>query len=161
VTGARLLAPAALYLLLAAACGPSDPCTSRPARLARRASAPYVGRWTVVHGDTLTLPQMGDRFRLTEVALDTGSVRIADACRWRGALIFSAPRAETLAVTWVGLPEQAFVYGWPVELGPFGGLGVSRSGDSLRGALLFDSRLNVQVRAGVTAQFVAARAHPR
>jgi hypothetical protein len=123
----------------------------------RAAAAPYVGRWQVVRGDTLTLPQMGDRFKLATLALDTQSIVLDRACRFRGRLVFSAPRAETLAVTWIGSPDEAFVSGWPAELGPFGGLGVSIAGDSLRGALLFDSRLGINVMPGVTAQFVARR----
>src|SRR5437660_704520 len=57
-----------------------------------------------------------------------------------------------------GSPEQALIYGWPVDLGPFAGVGASRVGDSLVGAILFDSQLGVQVRPGVTARFVAGRA---
>src|SRR5207249_10929036 len=79
-------------------------------------------------------------------------------CRFKGALVFAVPRAETLAVTWYGSPEQALIYGWPVDLGPFAGVGASRVGDSLVGAILFDSQLGVQVRPGVTARFVAGRA---
>jgi hypothetical protein len=71
--------------------------------------------------------------------------------------VFAAPRAETFAVTWIGDGPQAFIYGWPADLGPFGGLGASVSGDTLRGALLFDSRLGMQVKPGLTAQFVASR----
>ena len=68
------------------------------------------------------------------------------------------PRAETLAVTWFGQPEQAIVNGWPADLGPFAGLSLAWWGrDSLRGSVLFDARLGVQVRPGVTAQFVAGR----
>jgi hypothetical protein len=114
----------------------------------------------VARGDTLTLPDgMGDPFRLGAVWLDTGRVPLARTCRFRGALVFAAPRPETLVVTWFGEPEQAYVFGWPAELGPFAGLGLTWwSRDSLRGALLFDERLNVRLRAGVTAQFVAGRA---
>jgi len=72
--------------------------------------------------------------------------------------VFQVPRAETLAVTWLGAPEQALIYGWPAELGPFGGIGAVRVGDSLAGAILFDERLGVQVRPGVTARFIAGRA---
>jgi hypothetical protein len=129
-------------------------------RLAGRFAHPYVGRWTVARGDTLTLPQMGDRFRLTTLTLDSGRVAFGSACRLTGSIVFSVPRAETLAVTWVGQPEQALVYGWPADLGPFGGIGVSLRGDSLWGALLFDSRLGIAVKPGVTAQFVAARTPP-
>jgi len=78
-------------------------------------------------------------------------------------MTFSVPRAETLAVTWFGQPEQAIVNGWPADLGPFAGLSLVWWGpDSLRGSVLFDSRLGVQVRPGVTAQFVAGRlsSHP-
>jgi len=126
-------------------------------RLATRYSQPYFGRWKVARGDTLTLPQMGDRFRLTALILDTARVATRTSCRFTGAIAFAVPRAETLSVMWIGQLGQAFIYGWPADLGPFGGIGASLSGDSLRGALLFDSRLGVQVKPGVTAQFVATR----
>ena len=45
-----------------------------------------------------------------------------------------------------------------VYVGPFAGIGVSKAGDSLAGAILFDAQLGVQVRPGVTARFVAGRA---
>jgi len=85
-------------------------------------------------------------------------VAVSGTCRFKGALVFAVPRAETLAVTWYGSPEQALIYGWPVDLGPFAGVGASRVGDSLVGAILFDSQLGVQVRPGATARFVAGRA---
>ncbi|HET7789519.1 MAG TPA: hypothetical protein VFK78_01880 [Gemmatimonadales bacterium] len=135
-------------------------CSSSPCRTAewhriRIYSRPFVGRWTVAHGDTLTLPQLGDRFRLTRLVLDSDTLVSGPACFYRGALVFSVPKAETLAISWFGQADRALVYGWPAELGPFGGLALSRSGDSLRGALLFDSRMGIRVRPGVTAQFVA------
>ena len=111
----------------------------------------------MVRGDSLTLPELGDRFRLASLRLDTVPRAIGPACRLEGSLAFSLPRAETLAVSWIAAPDQALVYGWPVDLGPFGGLGLTLEGDSLHGALLFDSRLGIEVRPGVTAQFVAAR----
>jgi hypothetical protein len=150
-----------LGLAALAACGPQDPCAAAGMRLVALSSAPYAGRWVVARGDTLTLPEMGDRFRMTEIDLDTNRVRTAAACRFRGAIVFAAPRRETLAVTWIGHPEQAFIFGWPADLGPFGGLGTSVRGDTLRGALLFDSRLGVRMPPGVTAQFVAGRSQPR
>lgn len=122
---------------------------------------PYVGRWIVARGDTLTLPQMGDRFKLAGLTLDSARVALGNECRFAGSITFAAPRAETLAVTWIGQPEQALVYGWPADLGPFGGIGVMLQGDSLRGALLFDSRLGIAVKPGVTAEFVAARRPPQ
>lgn len=126
-------------------------------RLASRLSRPYLGRWRVARGDTLTLPQMGDRFKLTELALDTARVETGTTCRFAGAIAFAEPRVERFAVTWTGQPQQAFIYGWPADLGPFGGIGVTLTGDSLRGALLFDSRLGLRVKPGLTAQFVASR----
>ncbi|MGH7645335.1 MAG: hypothetical protein ACREMR_07085, partial [Gemmatimonadales bacterium] len=67
--------------------------------------------------------------------------------------------ADTLAVAWFGQPEQMIVMGWPADLGPFAGIGASfYRGDSLRGAILFDERLGVQMRPGVTAGFTAGRA---
>ena len=140
-----------------AACAPPPPCAPGRARPARLAAARYVGRWQVAHGDTLTLPQMGDRFKLASLTLDTTSLVVGAACRFRGRLAFSAPRAETLAVTWIGGADQALIWGWPADLGPFGGLGASVTADSLRGSLLFDSRLGIAVPPGVTAQFVARR----
>lgn len=142
-----------------AACGPADPCETSYGRRVRRSSLPYAGDWVVAHGDTLTLPDgMGDRFRLASVRLDTTLVVVERACRFTGALVFAVPRAETLAVTWVGHPEQAFIFGWPADLGPFAGIGASLLGrDSLRGAVLFDERMGVQMQPGVTAQFVAGR----
>src|SRR2546425_10182669 len=107
----------------------------------------YAGHWVVAHGDTLTLPQMGDRFKLIAVVLDPARRVVGRTCRFRGALAFQAPRAETLAVTWLGQPEQALIYGWPAELGPFAGIGAVRVGDSLAGAILFDERLGVRVRS--------------
>ena len=141
-----------------AACGPSNPCGSSEMHLRVRFSQPYVGHWVVARGDSLTLPELGDRFKLTAVILDSVRVAVSGTCRFKGALVFAVPRAETLAVTWYGSPEQALIYGWPADLGPFAGVGASRVGDSLVGAILFDSQLGVQVRPGVTARFVAGRA---
>ena len=126
--------------------------------LRSRYATRYAGHWVVARGDTLTLPQMGDRFKLRTVTLDTARVAVGRTCRFRGALVFQAPRADTLAVTWLGQPEQALIYGWPPELGPFAGIGAVRVGDSLAGAILFDERLGVRVPPGVTARFVAGRA---
>ncbi|HXF95831.1 MAG TPA: hypothetical protein VNI61_06975 [Gemmatimonadales bacterium] len=144
---------------LLAACGPSHPCETSYARRIRRYSLPYAGEWVVARGDTLTLPEgMGDRFKLTALRLDTTTVVVDRACRFLGTLIFSAPRAETLAVTWFGEPQRLFVFGWPADLGPFAGIGAGWWGrDSLRGAILFDERLGVRMEPGVTAEFVAGR----
>ncbi len=141
-----------------AACGPANPCGSSEMHLRARFSQAYVDHWVVARGDTVTLPEMGDRFKLTDVILDTARVAAGRTCRFKGALVFAVPRAETLAVTWYGSPEQALIYGWPADLGPFAGVGASRVGDSLVGAILFDAQLGVQVRPGVTARFVAGRA---
>jgi len=154
-------APFALALLWSAACGPADPCAGYQFRRLERFSRPYAGAWVVTRGDTLTFPdspQMSDRFRLTAVLLDTATVVQGRDCLLRGHIVFRAPRAETLAVSWFGQPEQAIVNGWPADLGPFAGLSLVWWGrDSLRGSVLFDARLGVQVRPGVTAQFVAGR----
>ena len=154
-------APFALALLWSAACRPADPCAGYQFRRLERFSRPYAGAWVVTRGDTLTFPdspQMSDRFRLTAVLLDTATVVQGRDCLLRGHIVFRAPRAETLAVTWFGQPEQAIVNGWPADLGPFAGLSLAWWGrDSLRGSVLFDARLGVQVRPGVTAQFVAGR----
>jgi len=153
----------AALALATAACAHGSPCRTRDFRQIADWSRPYVGTWVVGHGDTLTLPQMGDRFRLAGFTLDTDTVSLGGGreCRFRGRLLFSAPRAETLAVTWYAVPERVTIYGWPVDLGPFAGLWVSWWGrDSLRGTLLFDQALGVQVRPGVTAGFVAGRRRP-
>lgn len=148
-----------LPLLVAlAACGASDPCQSRDMRRRARYSERYVGHWRVARGDSVTLPEMGDRFKLSDVVLDTTRIAIGRVCRYRGELVFQLPRAETLAVTWFGSPDQALIYGWPADLGPFAGIGAVRVGDSLAGAILFDERLGVRVRPGVTARFLAGRA---
>ncbi|MGH7530206.1 MAG: hypothetical protein ACREMN_07465 [Gemmatimonadales bacterium] len=148
-------------LLCAAACGPSDPCSGYQFRRLERYSLPYAGHWVVARGDTLTFPDapaMSDRFRLAAVVLDTATVVTGRDCVFRGRLVFARPRAETLAATWFGQPEQALVTGWPADLGPFAGLSLAWAGtDSLRGSVLFDARLGVQVRPGVTAQFTAGR----
>jgi hypothetical protein len=150
----------AALLVLGAACA-RTPCESYQGRRTMRYSLPYAGTWTVTGGDSLTLPDqppIADRFRLRAVALDTATVVAGGACLLRGRLMFEQPRAETLAVRWFGQPEQAIVQGWPADLGPFGGVALVRRGpDSVRGSLLFDSRMGVQVPAGVTAQFTAAR----
>lgn len=125
-----------------------------------RYSRTYAGHWIVTHGDTLTLPDptIADRFKLTDIVLDTDTVSIGKQCLYRGRLVFAVPRAETLAVSWFGVPERVTVFGWPVDLGPFAGLDASWLGrDSLRGAILFDERMGVRVRPGATAQFVAGR----
>lgn len=145
----------ALFLF---ACGPSDPCRSPEMRRWVRYSEPYVGHWRVARGDTLTLPEMGDRFKLTDVVLDTARIAVGRVCRFKGHLVFAVPRADTLAVTWLGQPDQALIFGWLAELGPFAGIGAVRVGDSLAGAILFDERLGVRVPPGVTARFVAGRA---
>jgi len=157
------LAAAALAL---AACGPSDPCSGYQFQRLQRFSRPYAGHWIVRRGDTLTFPDsppMSDRFRLTDVVLDTAATIAGKDCLLRGQLVFRVPRAETLAVRWFGQPEQAIVDGWPADVGPFAGVALAWWGrDSLRGSVLFDARLGVQVRPGVTAQFVAGRlsSHP-
>jgi hypothetical protein len=150
----------AAVLLALAACGPSNPCRASAMRLQEHYAQRYAAHWVVARGDTLTLPQLGDRFKLTDVVLDTARVPVGATCRFRGTLVFLVPR-DTLPVTWTGFPEQALIYGWPAELGPFAGIGASRVGDSLAGEILFDARLGVQVRPGVTARFVAGRARSR
>ncbi|HEV8265017.1 MAG TPA: hypothetical protein VGQ06_08695 [Gemmatimonadales bacterium] len=119
----------------------------------------------MARGDTLTFPdspQMSDRFRIGVVVLDTTTVVVGRRCRFRGQIVFRTPRAETLAVHWLGQQEQALVSGWPADVGPFAGVSLAWWGrDSLRGSVLFDSRLGVQVRPGVTAQFVAGRLSSR
>ena len=131
-----------------------------------RTSLPYAGEWVVARGDTLTLPQMGDRFRLRALRLDTTSVVVGRGCQFTGALVFVVPRRDTFPVTWFGQAGsiaqagRVILIGWPVDLGPFSGIEATPWRDSLVGNLLFDGRLGIQVKPGVTAQFVAGRAHP-
>jgi len=126
-----------------------------------RASRPFIGHWRVTRADTLTLPEMGDRFTLRDIALDSARAPVT-VCRLRGTLVFTAPRADTLAVTWIADGGQALIFGWPADLGPFGGIGATLSPrDTLRGALLFDSRLGLAVKPGLTAQLVARRMPPQ
>jgi len=149
-------------MVAVAACGPSSPCSGHQFDRLRRYSLPYAGHWVVVRGDTLTFPgapQMSDRFRLGDITLDTAPIMFDRECIFRGQIVFRAPRAETLAVSWFGQPEQAIVSGWPADLGPFAGLALAPSGrDSLSGTILIDSKLGVQARPGMTARFVAGRA---
>lgn len=159
MSGVRRRARAAPAVLFVAAigCAPSNPCTSSQMHLPARYAQRYIGHWVVTRGDTLTLPQLGDRFKLTDVLLDSARLQVGRVCHFRGTLIFRVPR-DTLPVTWIGYPEQALVYGWPADLGPFGGIGAARVGDSLAGEILFDSRLGVRARPGATARFMAGRA---
>jgi len=162
VTTSRCTARQAyVFAALALACAPSSPCRSaRGVRELSRFSSPYAGHWVVAHGDTLTLPDptLADHFKLTDIVLDSDTVSVGRQCLYRGRIVFAVPRAETLAVTWFGVPEHVTVFGWPVDLGPFAGLNASWWGrDSLRGAILFDERLGVNVRPGATAQFTAGR----
>jgi hypothetical protein len=128
----------------------------------RRFAEPYFGRWDVAYGDTLTIPDapaLADRFRVATIVLDSSRVVEEGVCRHTGQLVFAVPRAETLAVRWIGDPAHALVHGWPADLGPFGGLALAwRGRDSLRASVLFDERLGAQVPVGTTAQFVAGRA---
>jgi len=132
-----------------------------------RTSLLYAGDWVVARGDTLTLPQMGDRFRLRALRLDTTTIVVGKGCQFTGALLFVVPRRDTFPVTWFGQagsiaqPGRVIIIGWPVDLGPFSGVEAMQWGDSLVGNLLFDGRLGIQVKPGVTAQFVAGRPRPR
>jgi len=154
--GAAVVAGVALSV---AACGPRNPCSGYQFDRLQRFSVPYAGHWVVARGDSLTFPDapaMSDRFRLADIRLDTATVVLDGACVFRGQIVFRAPRAETLAVSWFGQPEQAIVSGWPADLGPFAGLSLAWAGrDSLSGAILLDAKLGVQARPGMTARFVA------
>lgn len=147
---------------LLAACGSSNPCSGHQFDRLRRYSLPYAGHWTVARGDTLTFPDapaMSDRFRLQDITLDTMTLVVGHDCVFRGRVVFRMPRAETLAVSWFGQPEQAIVSGWPADLGPFAGVSLAPSGrDSLSGTILLDAKLGVQAKPGMTARFVAGRA---
>jgi hypothetical protein len=161
-----LTATASMMLLLAA-CGNHDRCSGHQFERSQRYSLPYAGRWVVSRGDTLTFPTapgMSDRFRLSEIVLDSATTLVGRECVFRGRIVFRAPRAETLAVSWFGQPEQAIVMGWPADIGPFTGLSLawaSSRRDSLSGAILLDEKLGVQARPGMTARFVAGRAPSR
>jgi len=104
-------------------CSPRSPrAADEPVHLVGDASAGALlaslrRPWVVARGDTLTLPEMGDRFKLTDLILDTARVAVGRTCHYKGALVFAVPRAETLAVTWYGSPEQALIYGWPATWG--------------------------------------------
>jgi len=149
-------------VLVAAACGPPNPCSGHQFDRLRRYSLPYAGHWVVARGDTMTFPTapgMSDRFRLGDITLDTATVVVGRECLFRGHIVFRAPRADTVSATWFGQPEQAIVSGWPADLGPFAGVSLAWSGrDSLGGAILLDSKLGVQAKPGMTARFVAGRA---
>ena len=153
-----------LAAMALSACAPSNPCTGHQFSRLKRYSIPYAGDWIVAHGDTVTFPdapQLSDRFKLGEVELDTTPVVVGRECVFRGRIIFRAPRHDTIAATWFGQPEQAIVTGWPADLGPFAGLSLAWFGrDSLAGAILFDERMGVRARPGMTARFVAGRAPP-
>ena len=113
----------ASVILFMLGCAPSSPCRSGDARRQlARFSHNYAGHWVVTRGDSLTLPDptLGDRFRLERIVLDTDTVSIARQCLYRGQLVFVVPRADTLAVSWFGVPEHATVFGWPAE-GPVRG----------------------------------------
>jgi hypothetical protein len=148
-------------IVVVAACGPPNPCSGHQFDRLSRYSLPYAGNWVVARGDTMTFPTapgMSDHFRLGTITLDTTTVVIGRECVFRGRMVFRAPHADTLTVTWFGQPEQAIVSGWPADLGPFAGLSLAWSGrDSLSGAILLDSKLGVQARPGMTARFVAGR----
>ncbi len=128
----------------------------------RRFAEPYVGRWVVAYGDSLTIPDaptLADRFRVAAVELDSAHLVANGACVNTGRMIFAEPKPDTLAVRWTGDPGQALVQGWPADLGPFGGVALRwRGRDSLVGSVLFDQRMGAQVPGGTTAQFVAGRA---
>ena len=149
-------------VLVVAACGPPNPCSGHQFDRLRRYSVPYAGHWVVARGDTLTFPAapaMSDRFRLQDITLDSATVVVGRDCLFRGRVAFRMPRAETLAVSWFGQPEQAIVTGWPADLGPFAGLSLAWAGrDSVSGTILLDSKLGVQAKPGMTARFVAGRA---
>lgn len=151
--------PAGLLGCLALlACAPGDPCRTTQFHRLARFSAPYTGRWVVAYGDSLTLPTLGDRFELAGFTLDTTTGLLRGQCVFRGRLRFTIP-AETLDVLWYGQPENAIVIGWPATQGAIAGASLTWWGqDSLRGSLLFDERLGVRIRPGVTAQFTAGRA---
>ncbi len=144
--------------LVAVGCAPGSPCRTTDFKNIRRYSERYVGQWTVAHGDTLTLTQIGDRFHLASFALDTDTAMFNKECHLSGRMIFTVP-AETLAVSWFGVPEHATIFGWPDNLGPFAGASVTFWGrDSLHGTVLFDQATDIQVTQGTTAQFWAGKA---
>ena len=105
-------------------------------------------------------PSFDTIVNLGDIVLDSATVVIGRDCLFRGQIVFRKPRAETLAVSWFGQPEQAIVTGWPADLGPFAGVSLAWAGrDSMSGAILLDAKLGVQARPGMTARFVAGRAN--
>src|SRR5438094_935736 len=74
----------AALALAVAACAPGSPCRTREFHQILGWSRPYAGTWVVGHGDTLTLPQLGDRFRLAAFTLDTDTINLEKECRLRG-----------------------------------------------------------------------------
>jgi hypothetical protein len=163
---AAVLAATSLALV---ACSRKGPCSGYQFDRLRRYSLPYAGRWVVTRGDTLTFPDapaVSDHFRLDTIALDTTTVIVGRDCVFRGHITFRTPRNRTVPASWFGQPEQAIVTGWPAELGPFAGVSLAWAGagpgrDSLSGAILFDAKLGVQAKPGMTARFVAGRAPAR
>ena len=151
-------------VLALTACGPGNPCSGHQFSRLKRYSLPYAGHWVVARGDSVTFPdapQMGDRFRLSDIVLDTTTVVVGRECLFRGKIMFRAPRADTVSASWFGQPEQAIVTGWPADLGPFAGASLAWASprrDSVSGAILLDEKLGVQARPGMTARFVAGRA---
>src|SRR2546430_17640390 len=86
--------------------------------LRSRYATRYAGHWVVARGDTLTLPQMGDRFKLSAVTLDTARVAGGRGCRFRGALGFQGPRGGTLAGARGGPPGAGRLLRWAAGAGP-------------------------------------------
>src|SRR5258708_27522423 len=148
-------------VLALGACSPRSPCSGHQFQRLRRYSLPYAGHWVVARGDTVTFPdapQMGDRFKLSDIVLDTTTVVVGRECVFRGRIVFRAPRADTITASWFGQPEQAIVTGWPAHLGPLAGLALawaSPGHDSVSAAILFDAKICAHAPPRTTPPFPA------
>src|ERR1041384_6190246 len=97
-------------LFVVAACGPPNPCSGHQFDRQRRYSLPYAGHWVVARGDTLTFPDapgMTARFRPPAPPPAPPGLTAAGGCLFGGIFFFRAPRADPVAATWLGQPEQA------------------------------------------------------
>src|SRR5260370_37228395 len=134
-------------VLALGACSPSSPCSGHQFQRLRRYSLPSAGHWVVARGDTVTFPdapQMGDRYKLSDIVLDTTTVVVGRECVFRGKIMFRAPRADTVSASSFGQPEQAIVTGWPARLRPCCALALAWASycpDSRSVPLLFEANL--------------------
>src|SRR5438445_10796265 len=84
-------------VLALTACRPGSPCSGHQFDRLRRYSLPYAGHWVIARGDTVTFPDaphVGDRFKLSDIVLDTATVVMGRERVFRGALMSRAARAD-------------------------------------------------------------------